>query len=60
MRHHLKTALTILLSLAIMFAALFLLAAPLVLGQSDIALSQDIQNVLAVSNSSLYTVSKQR
>ncbi|KAH0029843.1 hypothetical protein KCU78_g3224, partial [Aureobasidium melanogenum] len=38
-----------------MFAALFLLAAPLVLGQSDIALSQDIQNVLAVSNSSLYT-----
>ncbi|KAG9756327.1 hypothetical protein KCV02_g12105, partial [Aureobasidium melanogenum] len=38
-----------------MFAALLLLAAPLVRGQSDIALSQDIQNVLAVSNSSLYT-----
>ncbi|KAK6004747.1 hypothetical protein QM012_008609 [Aureobasidium pullulans] len=38
-----------------MFAALLLLAAPLVLGQSDIALSHDIQNVLAVSNSSLYT-----
>ncbi|KAI4722966.1 hypothetical protein E4T48_00740 [Aureobasidium sp. EXF-10727] len=38
-----------------MFATLFLLAAPFALGQSDIALSQDIQNVLAVSNSSLYT-----
>jgi hypothetical protein len=55
MRYFLNTATTILLSLAIMFATLLLLAAPFVLGQSDIPLSQDIQNVLAVSNSSLYT-----
>jgi hypothetical protein len=54
MRYFFNTTLTILLSLAVMFATLLLLAAPFAFGQSDIPLSQDIQNVLAVSNSSLY------
>lgn len=54
MRYIPTTATTILLSIAIMFATLFLLAAPFVMGQSDIPLSQDIQSVLAVNNNSLY------
>jgi len=54
MRYIPTTATTILLSIAIMFATLLLLAAPFVMGQSDIPLSQDIQGVLAVNNNSLY------
>lgn len=54
MRPFLNTASIILLSIAIMFATLLLLVAPFAVGQSDIPLSQDIQSVLAVSNSSLY------
>lgn len=54
MRYIPTTATTILLSIAVMFATLLLLAAPFVMGQSDIPLSQDIQSVLAVNNNSLY------
>ncbi|CAC9894164.1 unnamed protein product, partial [Aureobasidium pullulans] len=48
-------SLIVLLSLSIMLATLWLLAAPFALGQSDIPLSQPIQGVLATNNNDLYT-----